>query len=331
MRFEIAVYAETSFLDLLSQRLSAALPSQHLPSLSLLPIKDKTPGLFLRAGDPKTMDAALIFVYRELEALERGFAMKPGETRVAVRNLEYGEPSPVFSSPSPFKPVPSLTIYPWDGSPPEDHRPESILLDSLSAFGSGTHPTTILCLEFLEKVFLRANAGNAREEKLMPLESNRIGAAELSGLSRARSGAGGSLKPVSTVLDFGCGTAILAIAAVKLGAFRADGVEIDHDAAQTACRNVSLNRLEQDISIMEGSLDALRKSYEIILANLVAAAHQRVGTGLSEHLSPHGYLLISGFGIPQASQIERIYKGRGLKALEQREKEGWAAILFCNS
>ena len=329
MRFEIAVYAEPSFLDLLSQRLNAALPSQCLSSLSLLPISDKMPGLFLRAGDPKTMDAALIFVYRELEALEKSLAMKAGETRVAVRNLEYGEPTPVLSSSSPFKPVSSLTICPWNGSPPEDHRPESILLDSLSAFGSGTHPTTILCLEFIERMFLKTNAGYAREGSLMPFKSNRSRAAP--GLSGERSGADGNLKPGLTVLDFGCGTAILAIAAVKLGAPKADGVEIDHDAAQTACRNVRLNRLEQDITIMEGSLEALRKSYGIILANLVAAAHLRVGMGLSEHLNPDGYILISGFGAPQASQIEQIYTGRGLEILERREKDGWSAVLLCKS
>ncbi len=299
MRFEIAVYAEPSFLDLLSQRLTAALPSQCLPSLSLLPMKEKTPGLFLLAGDPKTMDSALILVSREVEDLEKCIATKPGEARLSVRNLEYGEPSPAFSPRSPFKPVSSITIYPWTGDSTVDHPSDVILLDSSSAFGSGTHPTTILCLEFLEEMGIKKNIS-----------------ASLEG---------------SSVLDFGCGTGILAIAAVKLGALRADGVEIDHEAAQTACRNVRLNRLDDKIAIIEGSFDLLTAKYGVILANLVAAAQLRVGMDLPEHLNPDGYILISGFGIPQASQIEQIYTGKGLKALERRDKEGWTAVLFCKS
>jgi ribosomal protein L11 methyltransferase len=292
------------------------------------PGNDNISGLFLLAGDPKTMDEALILVSREAEVLEKSLAMKHGEARLSVRNLEYGEPSPAFSPLSPFKPVPSITIYPWGGSQHDGQSSDFILLDSLSAFGSGTHPTTMLCLEFLEKMFLRADSGIGCVEGRMPLELNNLSTDELPGLSEAESGAVTTFEPGSTVLDFGCGTGILAIAAVRLGALRAVGVEIDHEAAQTACRNVRLNRLDPEITIIEGSLDVLSSNYTIILANLVAAAHLRVGTGLAKHLNPAGHLLISGFSVSQTAQIEKIYKEYVLEVIERREKEGWAAVLF---
>jgi ribosomal protein L11 methyltransferase len=78
------------------------------------------------------------------------------------------------------------------------------------------------------------------------------------------------------VLDFGCGTGLPAIAAIKMGAKSALGVEIDGPSAEAAEENVKLNPLSRTIKIKEGSWDAVQEKYDLIMANLVLAKDERL-------------------------------------------------------
>jgi len=211
-----------------------------------------------------------------------------------VRNLAYSEPSAWCESlREPFQPVPSLTVRPWSPSASRLDDRHAILLDSNLAFGTGRHPTTELCLKAVHDL----SCGPW-------------------GLSGRR------------VLDFGCGTALLAIAAVKLGAGHCQAVEIDPEAAATAKRNVVLNGLSDRIVISHGSWEAVEGKVDLILANLVPSVLLRTGFEIPAHLCEQGRAVVSGFGRNQSQEMENVFSRLGLKTTERLEREGWRAFML---
>ena len=211
-----------------------------------------------------------------------------------VRNLAYSEPGPWCESlREPFQPVPSLTIRPWSPSACRPDDRHTIVLDSNLAFGTGTHPTTQLCLETIHDL--------------------AFGPWGLSGKS---------------VLDFGCGTALLVIAALKLGAGRGQGVEIDQEAAATAKRNVLLNGLSERMVISQGSWEAVEGKVDLILANLVPSVMFRTGSEIPVHLGQHGRVVVSGFGQSQAKDMEDFFAGLGLRVAARLASKGWGALVM---
>jgi ribosomal protein L11 methyltransferase len=211
-----------------------------------------------------------------------------------VRNLAYSEPSPWCESlREPFQPIPSLTVQPWNPSASRPDDPHTILLDSNLAFGTGRHPTTELCLK-----------------ALFDLSCGTWG---LEGRS---------------VLDFGCGTALLVIAALKMGARRGQGVEIDPEAAATAERNVRLNGLSDRIVISCGSWESVAGKVDLLVANLVPSVLLRTGSRIPAHLKERGRAVVSGFGESQSKEIQAFFGGLGLETTECRVSNGWGAFVM---
>jgi ribosomal protein L11 methyltransferase len=211
-----------------------------------------------------------------------------------VRNLAYSEPSPWCESlREPFQPVPSLTVRPWSPSASRSDDRHEILLDSDLAFGTGRHPTTELCLKALHDL--------------------SCGLWGLSGKS---------------VLDFGCGTALLAIAAAKLGASHCQAVEIDPEAAATAKRNVVLNGLSDRVVISQGSWEAVEGRVDLLLANLVPSVLLRTGSEIPAHLREQGRAVVSGFSRNQSQEMEDFFSRLGLKTTERLERQGWRALVM---
>ncbi len=216
------------------------------------------------------------------------------ELEFRVRNLAYSEPSAWSESlREPFQPVPSLTIRPWDPSIGHSDDGHTILLDSNLAFGTGRHPTTVLCLKAIHD------------------------------LSRGPWGLSGR-----SVLDFGCGTALLAIAAVNWGASRCQAVEIDAEAAATARRNVALNGLSERIVVCHGSWEAVEGKADLLLANLVPSVLIRTGIEIPAHLNDDGRAVVSGFGQNQSQEMEDFFARLGLGTTECLEHEGWRAFVM---
>lgn len=216
------------------------------------------------------------------------------ELEFRVRNLAYSEPSPWCESlREPFQPVPSLTVRPWSPSASRSDDRHEILLDSDLAFGTGRHPTTELCLKALHDL--------------------SCGVWGLTGKS---------------VLDFGCGTALLAIAAAKLGASHCQAVEIDPEAAATAKRNVVLNGLSDRVVISQGSWEAVEGRVDLLLANLVPSVLLRTGSEIPAHLREQGRAVVSGFGRNQSQEVEDFFSRLGLKTIERLELEGWSALIM---
>ncbi len=193
-----------------------------------------------------------------------------------------------------------LMIVPaWLETPSPERIP--IRIDPGMAFGTGTHPTTQLCLELIETFI--------DETPTLPAAWN--------------------------VIDIGCGTAILAIAALQLGATHALGVDIDADAVRAARENAAANGVQDRLELGLGSLsEVLQGDYSIqkaplVLANILAPVLTRLlDEGLGNLLTPDGRLVLSGILDEQAQDITAAAGRNGLQSSSRRQSGDWVALSF---
>ena len=222
-------------------------------------------------------------------------------------NLDRAEPvsgSPLFSE--PFQPTPGLTICPWaSGRPLKSCRrprpPENtIYLDPGSSFGSGKHPSTCLCLTLLNQM------------ATLP--------SRYPGFSQDR------------ILDMGCGTGILSLAAAKMGAREVIGLEIDPSAADTATANVKRNGMTSRVTVYHGSWEQVRRqTFYLIMANLTASVLFSSGGKIGDHLDRWGFAMVSGFQEPQVDSVHGFLQKQGLVMHKTLTQRGWAAFLMQKS
>lgn len=183
----------------------------------------------------------------------------------------------------PFEVTPGLWICPTWMAPP---HPEAltILLDPGLAFGTGEHPTTALCLEWL-------------------LGRDLVG---------------------KSVLDYGCGSGILAIAALKRGAAEAIGVDIDPQALAVARENAARNDVgDRFRTLLPGELPA-RFQADVVVANILANALVGLAPRLLSATKPDGQLALSGVLQDQAEEVRNMYAPRF--ALTMRERAAWVLL-----
>lgn len=163
-----------------------------------------------------------------------------------------------------------------------------IEIDPGMAFGTGTHATTGMCMQLLE---------------------NYIDS------------------PKDVVLDVGCGSGILAMAAALLGAERVVGVDLDPVAVEVAKENVAQNSLTDRIEIAEGDLTkGLSLKADIVVANLMADLVIMLAKDVAKHLCGKGIFISSGILVEKRTQVEQALAECGFRILEVREKDGWCAI-----
>lgn len=207
-----------------------------------------------------------------------------------------------------------LLIVPawWDGE--ADPRQTVVRIDPGMAFGTGTHPSTQLCLEAIEAL-MAAKRGKSGEAGLSAPQESEI----------------------RTMIDLGCGSGILAIAGLKLGVVRALGVDVDPQAVEAARQNATLNdvrdRLETGVGSVEEILAARFAIREapLVVANILAPVLERaLGEGLAEMVSPGGVLILSGILEDQAGAVQAAAQARGLRLAEQLQLGEWVALLFSN-
>ena len=175
---------------------------------------------------------------------------------------------------------------------PTPYRRELVLrLDPGMAFGTGMHPTTQLCLETLE---------------------DRV-------------------HPGMDMIDLGCGSGILAIAAVKLGARRALGVDVDPQAVRVARENVLLNGVESSVEVRSGSLAELigdGRAAPLVAANILAVVlREMLAAGLDRIVAPGGCLVLSGILEEQSAAVEEALRAQGLRLAEKRKRKDWVALV----
>ena len=291
MQFEITIEGPYGAISQLSHNLH-----------SFSPLIKKIPGhndknrergrIIIFESREERLDNKLLEISSIVNEAKRTFSLR-SEFYMRVRNLAYSEPSSGSSQfIEPFNPTPSMTIQPWTPDLIQPTNSHTIVLDPNHAFGTGKHPTTLLCL------------------RIMDLISNGSRAQTLKG---------------AKVLDFGCGTGLLAIAAVKMNAETAVGVEIDPPSVQAAKTNVDLNHLSGRVIIREGSWEKVHEKFDFIFANLVIAALLRTGTHIPDHLTQSGTAIISGFRENQMGEVKCFFENEGLTMSKEFTLEGWGA------
>jgi len=173
-----------------------------------------------------------------------------------------------------------------------------IEIDPGMAFGTGTHETTSMCMKALEK----AMDGEYGFER--------------------RAGAG------IKVLDVGCGSGILAIAAALLGAEEALGIEIDTDAVEVAKSNVHLNKLTNQIDIRYGDLTkGVNYTADIVVANLMADLVVMLTPDVANHLRSAGLYISSGILLEKEELVSNAIRAAGFEIIEVLKDGEWCAIV----
>jgi ribosomal protein L11 methyltransferase len=172
-----------------------------------------------------------------------------------------------------------------------------IRIDPGMAFGTGTHPTTQLCLALTETFF----------------QQNR---------------------DCPRVLDIGCGSGILAVAALKLGAMHALGVDIDPLAMEASRHNAALNGVDDKrLELGVGSVAEVKQGRfslqqgELVFANILAPVLVRLlNEGLGELVIPGGWLVLSGILAEQSAEVEAALTHHNMKLLEHCQSGDWVAL-----
>jgi ribosomal protein L11 methyltransferase len=171
----------------------------------------------------------------------------------------------------------------------------AVHIDPSMAFGTGTHPSTQLCLEMVESY----------------------------------------TQPGQPVIDVGCGSGILAIAALRLGANHALAVDIDTASIKSTNENAAANQVQQNLECALGSVAEIRqgkfslRQAPLVLVNILAPVIVRLfDAGLADLLVPRGMLVLSGILAEQAEDVKTSAALHGLHFKEMRQIEDWVALAF---
>jgi len=165
-----------------------------------------------------------------------------------------------------------------------------LALDPGMAFGTGLHPTTRLCLAALEALSDRGVVTGAR------------------------------------VLDVGCGSGILAIAALKLGAASALGVDTDPIAVEATVANARRNAVARRLRAREGSLPSRETAFDVVLANLIAGVLVPLAPALRDELRPGGTLLASGIFVDRETEVRNALEAAGMAIVDRRAEGDWVSL-----
>lgn len=186
-----------------------------------------------------------------------------------------------------FKPMPfgqRLWICPsW--LEPEDPNAVNLNLDPGLAFGTGTHPTTALCLKWLDQAKLEGK----------------------------------------TVMDFGCGSGILGIAAMLLGATRLYGIDIDPQAILASDENTQRNRVDSSVASFFLPEDAPEVQTDLVLANILSGPLVELKDSILSYLKPGGEVVLSGILASQAQTVADAYAA-DCDHIVITEEDGWVRI-----
>lgn len=132
--------------------------------------------------------------------------------------------------------------------------------------------------------------------------------------------------PRGAVLDVGTGTGILALAALRLGADRAVGIDTAPEAVEVARHNAARNGLADRFHASGAPLDRVPERYDRVLANLLAAPLVEMADAFLRAVAPGGEVSLAGFPVGQADEVARAFTRRGFRRIHGAESQGWARV-----
>lgn len=220
----------------------------------------------------------------------REYGLNPGENDVSAATVDNQQWATVWQKYyHPLRVTDQLTIVPqWEEYQPTDPKEKLIFLDPGMAFGTGTHPTTRLMLEALEKTIV----GN------------------------------------EYVIDVGTGSGVLSIAAKHLGAGKVDAYDIDEVAVNSAKKNLALNPIAKDVKVGVNSLlDGIHTQADLIVANILAEIIVPLIPQAYENLKPGGKFLVSGIIDDKAPLIRQKLQEQGFIIDDEQQMKDWHGMI----
>ena len=187
-----------------------------------------------------------------------------------------------------------LILPAWLDVPDKFLERKIIRLDPGSAFGTGSHPSTRLCIEALDND--------------PPLGK--------------------------TIADLGCGSGILSLTALQLGAKRTFSVDTDSLAISATKINSDLNNIPENLlNVFHGSIDQLEanipeKKFDLILCNILAPVIKLLGPGFEKIIGYKGKLILSGLLVDQIKEVQEFFLALGWQVLEIQKKDQWALLIL---
>lgn len=246
---------------------------------------DRTKGIIHTYVNPHENPLETVsFIKERLDAMEIKYEIKIADcaTEDWVNNWkQYFHPMPIGEK---------LLIRPtWE----DEYDPQGrkvLHIEPGLAFGTGSHPTTKLCLETLEKYITRG----------------------------------------STVLDIGCGSGILSIACLLLGAQKAVGVDIDSLAVKTAQANAVENGFdEKQFTVLQGNLsDKVTGKYTVVVANIVADIIMELNKDVGRFLEEDGVYITGGIIESREDEVLYSFAQNNLQVVERFEEKGWLVFVL---
>ncbi|WP_153733222.1 50S ribosomal protein L11 methyltransferase [Sporosarcina obsidiansis] len=225
----------------------------------------------------------------EIEAL-RKFSLNPGNFTIGITEVDEEDWANSWKQYyHPVKISKRFTIVPtWEDYTPVESDELIIELDPGMAFGTGTHPTTVLCLQALEQY----------------------------------------LQPGQTVVDVGTGSGVLAIGAALLGAKQITALDLDEVAVRAAQENVSYNHVDDQITVLQANLlDAIEEPPDLIIANILADVIMSFSSDAYRLVKPGGLFITSGIIMQKRDEVREDLIAQGFEIVETVLMEDWVAII----
>lgn len=193
-----------------------------------------------------------------------------------------------------YKPVKAsrhITIIPvWESYEAVESE-QIVQLDPGMAFGTGTHPTTRMCIQAIEKMIRRGDE----------------------------------------MIDVGAGSGVLSIAAAKLGASSVDALDLDDVAVKSARVNVNLNNVEDIVTVRQNNLlDQVLGTVDLVVGNLLSDIILRFPADAAKVVKPGGCFIASGIIKANAAKVKDKLITHGFMIEEQLEEDGWTALIAQN-
>lgn len=189
----------------------------------------------------------------------------------------------------PVKISKRFTIVPtWEEYEPVNSDELIIELDPGMAFGTGTHPTTVMCIQALERVVQEGDL----------------------------------------VVDVGTGSGVLSISSALLGAKHVHALDLDEVAVRSAKINIKLNKVQNRVDVSQGNLlDGVNEQADVVVANILAEVIMRFTDDVAKVVKPGGYFIASGIIQPKKEDVKQAIISSGFTIEEIIQMEDWVALI----